>query len=610
MADATGNGSVSHSTSCIVDAVFPFDAPSIDEKLFLSISCGEDTMKWTINEGDNSTPTFSWTTPYLENTERTLPPCMTMNRFLPDQLLIYIFGSVDIKESTPKHAAKMSASRKTPALSVFLLVPKITISSDGLTDTVMERHEADIAFLFQDIPVRLLRITSHHFFPNITPQQPMLSSNRAAALYGAMMEHGSPTLLVDAGVTITYLAVDQCSSIIGGGVGTGLKLRFVALFDYCGVESYPQIHYEMFQKALEEAMQETKPLPLFENETTLSMMAAAVSEVAGQLRSIANQFLARVRSAEATTVSSNNNSNNNHNKVTIALTGDDTPFVQSLFRADCSHICKPEPGTNFPSSDKINVVADKNLASKGISHLLDTMRRLDKDTSNVAENLRGMVLGLRGARAESLVVELDHISDIYRGTIVRVFRGRNLESDSYEIVFDNAGEKKGLTQIELYDAFRLYEEVKETSDETKTLHGAGSNQKVSRIVQEQLVNVNKTVAKRKQVLDGIKESEGSLLSVLGTPTISKRGTKRNRPNKSVTGDPKAYLNKRIAKWFEDDELYFGTIDQVSRQDEKETWWHVVYDDGDEEELEIRQLRRALQDYEINKSADVKLGSGK
>lgn len=155
----------------------------------------------------------------------------------------------------------------------------------------------------------------------------------------------------------------------------------------------------------------------------------------------------------------------------------------------------------------------------------------------------------------------------------------------------------------------MYEEVGENNDEATNLHVTDAKKETSLALVEQLEKSNKKVSDRKQVLDCMKESEGSISSILGTPSVPKRGTKRSRPAKTFMGDAKTYIGKRIAKWFEDDELYFGTVDQVSRQDEKETWWHVVYDDGDQEEFDIKQLRRALADLEENKSSDPKSNDG-
>jgi hypothetical protein len=158
----------------------------------------------------------------------------------------------------------------------------------------------------------------------------------------------------------------------------------------------------------------------------------------------------------------------------------------------------------------------------------------------------------------------------------------------------------------IVDALRLYEEVRESSDEENKLYHTEAKQESSRMVQDDLVDCNKAVLAEKEVLDHMRQSEGSVASILGTPTIAKRGKKRSRTPKTFDGDPKIFLNKRVAKWFNDDDLYFGTIDAISRQDENETWWHVLYDDDDQEDFDIRQVRRALQDYEQNKSEDPTL----
>jgi hypothetical protein len=153
----------------------------------------------------------------------------------------------------------------------------------------------------------------------------------------------------------------------------------------------------------------------------------------------------------------------------------------------------------------------------------------------------------------------------------------------------------------------LYEEVNEASDDDAKLFCTERNQEASRLVQNQLVKSNKDVANQKVVLDCMKESEGSIASLLGTPKVAKRGRKRNRH--SFEGDPKQHIDKRIAKWFDDGNLYFGTVDKVSRQDEKDTWWHVEYDDGDQEDLDYQQILRAFKDYEENKSQDTTLRDG-
>jgi len=53
------------------------------------------------------------------------------------------------------------------------------------------------------------------------------------------------------------------------------------------------------------------------------------------------------------------------------------------------------------------------------------------------------------------------------------------------------------------------------------------------------------------------------------------------------------LGARIAKFFEDD-LYFGNITKIIERTERSPqYWHASYDDGDEEELNRHEVKRAL-----------------
>jgi hypothetical protein len=154
------------------------------------------------------------------------------------------------------------------------------------------------------------------------------------------------------------------------------------------------------------------------------------------------------------------------------------------------------------------------------------------------------------------------------------------------------------------DALALYDEVGEASeDATKLYSNAAKLEKSARLQKRLLKNCAK-VRERKDVLDATKKSEGSITSILGAITVSKRGKKRTRNPKTSSGSPDEYVNKRVAKWF-DAELFFGTVKYISNPEEKDTWWHITYDDDDEEDFDIRQLRKALKVYAENCSTDPK-----
>lgn len=330
--------------------------------------------------------------------------------------------------------------RNVPALSVYILV--ITPNtSDGAE--MVEQQEHDIAFLFQDVPSRLLRLKASNFFPQ-KPMLPLLTSGRAAALYASMDQHKTAILLVDAGRTTTYLAADRNGRVLGGGVGMGFNMRLAALSDYCDVDQYPTISFDDVRKILQKSMEQRDgalPVPLISPDAATSMIGSATSEIAVQMRNLANQFLDKIKPGEGS-------KGNGSLPATFVVMGDDGAFVASLLSPDCAKAVYPEPDVKFPTADQIKLVVEKNLVPSGISALFQKASLSACDDH--AEKLRKQMLGLRGAKAESLLVDDKPKSDIYRGTIVRVIRGKTVEDDFYEIVYDNDGEKVLLNVVELF----------------------------------------------------------------------------------------------------------------------------------------------------------------
>ena len=68
-------------------------------------------------------------------------------------------------------------------------------------------------------------------------------------------------------------------------------------------------------------------------------------------------------------------------------------------------------------------------------------------------------------------------------------------------------------------------------------------------------------------------------------------------------DPKSLLKKRIAKTFSG-EVFFGIITKYEEEG-SDSWWHVVYDDGDSEDLEQPEMEECLALYMREKKNDAK-----
>lgn len=87
-------------------------------------------------------------------------------------------------------------------------------------------------------------------------------------------------------------------------------------------------------------------------------------------------------------------------------------------------------------------------------------------------------------------------------------------------------------------------------------------------------------------------------------------------NEQVKSDAQAdgarYKGMRVAKTFDAD-VYFGSVKmyfEADKEDPKsEALWNVVYDDGDEEDLNVRELANALRLYNQKKRNDPKAANG-
>ena len=157
----------------------------------------------------------------------------------------------------------------------------------------------------------------------------------------------------------------------------------------------------------------------------------------------------------------------------------------------------------------------------------------------------------------------------------------------------------------------LYAEVGEETKEENKEDWVGEKREASTKVQVKMERKNSKIQKRKKELDAAKKKDGSIIkTVCPPPENEKRGAKRPRPTltKKKEDDPKQYVGQRIAKYFDDPTpenpnqqvIYFGTIDKV---DKDNSFWHVRYDDDDDEEFDFREIRAGILFYAKNKKDD-------
>ena len=168
----------------------------------------------------------------------------------------------------------------------------------------------------------------------------------------------------------------------------------------------------------------------------------------------------------------------------------------------------------------------------------------------------------------------------------------------------------------------LYSEVGEETKEENKEEWVGEKREALTKIQVNLEGNNDKIKKRKIELDAAKKKDGSIIKTVCPEEKSKpkedesKAKKRPRPNpKMEMADPKKFVGKRIAKFFDDPTeedpdnqiIYFGTIDRFTTAGK--TLWHVTYDDNDEEEFDFNEIRSVILLYAKNQEDDEKQVSG-
>ena len=81
---------------------------------------------------------------------------------------------------------------------------------------------------------------------------------------------------------------------------------------------------------------------------------------------------------------------------------------------------------------------------------------------------------------------------------------------------------------------------------------------------------------------------------------SKEAKKKAEPTKKSTTPAQSgssYVNKRIAKEFDNGIVYRGTVTKCSEDGSADGLWHILYDDGDEEDFSLSELEAGMKLFE-------------
>ena len=104
------------------------------------------------------------------------------------------------------------------------------------------------------------------------------------------------------------------------------------------------------------------------------------------------------------------------------------------------------------------------------------------------------------------------------------------------------------------------------------------------------------------------------LDAFAVPISSIKGSKKSKkttttktPSSAQKEGGSSYVNKRIAKEFDDGIVYRGTITRYTDDGSADGLWHIAYDDGDEEKFSLVELEAGLKlfESEAKKAPDEK-----
>jgi hypothetical protein len=149
------------------------------------------------------------------------------------------------------------------------------------------------------------------------------------------------------------------------------------------------------------------------------------------------------------------------------------------------------------------------------------------------------------------------------------------------------------------DAEEAAKLLAEKSSSVKALIESRTNKKRPALPPATAVNVGGTVPEQQSAKKMKPNESASVLAAAEASTTTS-------PTKSAF-DPQSYVGRRAAKYF-DSELYYGLVREYTPPDQNEDGvdlWNILYDDGDYEDLERKELDECFALYKKNEAGDPK-----
>ena len=594
---------------------WPNAAPPEGQQTIITISCGNSHLHWAThdihhkNNNDNNnnndlfSPTLFWRTPHITDTEMNDPTStavMTLSHMLPESIHEYIFGAAAESSNnvTEEMAQDQSQKRAVEKLSVYV----VHTNSDQL---------AKLETLFASIiPSNFVVLDGDDFFKEEQGRYNGMGVDRLATLTGAVYYYGHPALVFDGGTATTYSATNSQGMVLGGGIGPGIQSKLQSMSK--DTDALPSISAAEVKERVREAEISGQPLPTFARNTKEAMMVDVFQEFAGKGRHVIERWIEHAYSKDDNKQPPLGTKYNEDRIVTC--TGGDGDIFCELLQPLHGGVIEAQTGNNL----NYQVRSNKHLIHYGISAILNMQMLLRREKANFNKSGKSHV-GKRVAKVFD--VESDDGDNIFRGSVTEEIFIETNNSKYYRILYDD-GDDEDVTADSLFDMLELYKQYgekkklsqdKQENGKKKAVGEGRPKKKADNKPKKPTTKANKYFTKAAELND-VKASEAPKFPIKsaskkhangdvenGKAPAAKKAKTKNDIKDMVKSDPNSFVNKRVSKDF-DGECFFGKITMYD-DTEPPPVWHVVYDDGDEEDFYARDLIKAVNHYKMHGKDD-------
>lgn len=499
---------------------WPKSKLALNEKRFMSVSCGNTSLQWALHGCKNGSlhPVYFWRTPHLTEEDVEVDSredlVQALSRHLAEDGNGFLFGS---EEASLGAAQTKTEERGHPA--TFYIVSTSPTQLDLLSK------------LLGAIPCRIFEMQASDFYTEEEGAYKGMGIDRLANALGAANVDGLPALIIDGGSALTYTAIGSDGSVMGGGISPGIAMRLKAMNEFTG--ALPAIDLD---EAMEKLMEQTIPSSIFAENTNDAMVLSTLHEVSCHLRGVVQSWKELVKDQKKRGRPPKTDAGTKEMKVNsdriVSITGGSGRLIAKLLSKDNGGVL---------SATMKDIVESKfitGLIHFGITHAVCNRSGKPHDAANISEKR------LKKAKSNKSSKEYDE----YIGVKV----AKNFADPDADGEYTYRGE---VTEHQDWNGSRIF----------RVLYSDGDSEDVSESELEQMI------AHYQQV-----------------------GEKLPDPNK----ESMRYIHARVAKIFFGDQTFFGTVKNYTNG-----FWHIDYDDGDNEDMDADELLSAIKLHREHKKED-------